>query len=64
MFAIALTGFLTMMGALIGFSFGKGKGFNTEVLMIFAGSASFFVMSVILAPYISTIFTCVASVVG
>ena len=57
-FALGVTGLLTMLGALLGVAFSKGKSYSTQVFLIFATSAGFFVIALILAPYISTIFTC------
>jgi uncharacterized membrane protein YuzA (DUF378 family) len=64
MFAIGFTGFMTLLGALIGLVLGKNHGYNSQVAYVFAGSAAFFMISVMLAPYVSTMFPCTCSVIG
>jgi hypothetical protein len=64
LFAIGFTGFLTMIGALLGLMYGRNKSWSSQVFAVFAGSASLFLLSLIFAPYMASIFGCSCSVAG
>jgi hypothetical protein len=62
-FSSASIGLMTSVGALIGLMVGRKSGWNGQVLAVFGVSMIFFVLTLILAPYISTIFDCSAKLV-